>query len=93
MPLRPILKRHLTIRSSQTGTKADIEEALQYTVSGLVRGRTEVMDIVELNEALDRIKKGRVRGKLVVDLRGLDHPPNLALNGVMGQDHETLHRG
>ena len=74
MPLRPILKKHLTIRSSQTGTKADIEEALQHSVSGLVTGQIEIMDILMLNQALDRIKKGRIRGKLIVELGSLDTP-------------------
>ncbi len=69
MPLRPILRKDLTIRSHETGTKKDIEDALQYSASGLIRCRIEVLKLNDLNKALDRLKGGQVQGKLVLDLR------------------------
>jgi propanol-preferring alcohol dehydrogenase len=68
MPLRPIMQKNLTIRSHQTGTKADIEEAMQLSASGKVRCEFDVMSLLELNEALDKIKKGEVLGKIVLDV-------------------------
>ncbi|KAH8812918.1 chaperonin 10-like protein [Xylogone sp. PMI_703] len=68
-PLRPILKKHLTVKSNQTGTKEDIIEALKLSVSGQVKCNVEVMKLEQLNEALDRLKGGKVMGKLVVDLK------------------------
>ncbi len=69
MPLRPILKKNLLIRSSQTGTKADLQEALRLCAAGKVKPIFETTDLDSLNAALDRVKAGKVEGKLVVDLR------------------------
>ena len=68
MPLRPILKKDLTVRSNETGTKADIEEALRISASGKVTCEIEVMRLKDLNIALDRLETGQVVGKLVLDL-------------------------
>lgn len=73
MPLRPILKKDLIIRSNETGTKADMEEAIEISASGQVRCETEVMGLHDLNTALDRVKRGEVLGKIVLDLRSPDH--------------------
>ena len=69
MPLRPILAKDLTIRSHQTGTKVDIEEAMQLSTSGKVRCEVKVWSLSELNDALDTIKKGAMLGKIVLDVR------------------------
>ena len=69
MPLRPILKKNLTIRSNETGTKADIEETLRISAAGKTRCEVEVLQLQDLNLALDRLKGGRLLGKLVLDLR------------------------
>jgi propanol-preferring alcohol dehydrogenase len=69
MPLRPILKKNLLIRSSQTGTKADIQEALKLCAAGKVTPVFEITKLDSLNEALDRVKAGKVDGKLVLDMR------------------------
>lgn len=69
-PLRPILKKDLLVRSSETGTKQDVEEALQLAADGIVSSKIEMLDLFDLNVALDRLKAG-VLGKLVLDLR---HP-------------------
>jgi alcohol dehydrogenase, propanol-preferring len=69
MPLRPILKKDLIVRSNETGTKSDIEEALQLSAIGKVASQIKIMDLVKLNTALDMVKRGEVMGKLVLDLR------------------------
>ena len=69
MPLRPVLKKNLTIQSNETGTKADIEEALKISASGKIVCEVEVMKLKDLNAALDRLQAGEVLGKLVVDLQ------------------------
>jgi alcohol dehydrogenase, propanol-preferring len=69
MPLRPILKKDLTVRSSQTGTKQHMQEALQIFADKKVVPELEVVELRSINEALDRIHRGEVTGKLVADLR------------------------
>ncbi len=79
MPLRPILTKDLTVRSTQTGLKSDIEEALQLTADGVVQSRIEIMGLFDLNQALDRLKQGDVMGKLVLDLQRTNITGRLAL--------------
>ena len=69
MPLRPILKKDLTVRSSETGTKDDIEEALLLSAQGTISGKIQKIGLYELNHALDRVKTGNVLGKIVIDLQ------------------------
>ncbi len=69
MPLRPILKKNLTIRSNETGTRADIEEALRISASGKIVSEIELIKLTDLNSALDRLQEGKVLGKLVIDLQ------------------------
>jgi len=68
MKLRPILKKNLTIRSSDTGRKADIIEALDLCASGKVTPIVQITSLADLNNSLDKIKAGETVGKLVVDL-------------------------
>jgi hypothetical protein len=70
MPLRPLLQKNLIVRSNQTGTKADMEEALALLATGQIVPEQEIVDLRDINEALDRIKQGRVLGKLVANLSG-----------------------
>ena len=69
MPLRPILKKNLTIRSNETGTRADIEEALSISASGKIYCEIELIKLTDLNVALNRLQAGKVLGKLVIDLQ------------------------
>ena len=68
MPLRPVLKKDLSIRSHETGTKAEIEEALHWSANGTIEAQIEILDLLDLNLALDRVESGNVLGKLVLDL-------------------------
>ncbi|ETI22279.1 hypothetical protein G647_06352 [Cladophialophora carrionii CBS 160.54] len=70
MSLRPLLKKNVIVRSNQTGTKADMQEALEFLASGKVVPELEMVDLKDINEALDRIKQGKVMGKLVANLVG-----------------------
>ncbi|KIW95306.1 uncharacterized protein Z519_03890 [Cladophialophora bantiana CBS 173.52] len=70
MSLRPLLRKDLLVRSNQTGTKRDMKEALQIFAAGRVVPELEVVDLRDINVALDRIRRGEVMGKLVADLRG-----------------------
>ncbi|OQU96772.1 hypothetical protein CLAIMM_02805 isoform 1 [Cladophialophora immunda] len=70
MSLRPLLRKDVLVRSNQTGTKADMQEALRIFAAGKVVPELEVVALRDINAALDRIKQGTVMGKLVADLTG-----------------------
>ena len=69
MSLRPILKKNLMIRSNQTGTRADIEQALEMSLTGKIVCEVEIMKLRDLNIALDRLQSGKFLGKIVLDLQ------------------------
>lgn len=69
MPLRPVLKKNLTIRSNETGTRADMENTLSVSGSGKIVCEIELIKLTDLNVALDRLQAGKVLGKLVIDLQ------------------------
>lgn len=68
IPLRPILQKDLSIRASETGTKEDTAKALDFLREGKVTPRIELVKFNEINEAIDRLKNGRVYGRLVIDM-------------------------
>ena len=69
MRLRPLLQKAITVQCTQTGTKADMQVALTLGAEGKVKCKAEVLFLEDLNVALDRIRTGKVLGKLVIDLR------------------------
>lgn len=69
MPLRPILKKDLVIRSNETGTKADMKAALEICAMGKVTPELQLLGLKDINDALDKIKSGKVMGKIVLDLK------------------------
>lgn len=70
MSLRPLLKKNIIVRSNQTGTKTEMREALHFLASGQVVPEVEMVELKNINDALDRIKHGKVMGKLVANLAG-----------------------
>jgi propanol-preferring alcohol dehydrogenase len=69
MPLRPILKKDLVIRSNETGTKADMKAALEICAAGEVTPEVQMLGLKNINDVLDKIKSGKVMGKIVLDLK------------------------
>ncbi|KAJ9606754.1 hypothetical protein H2200_008763 [Cladophialophora chaetospira] len=68
MALRPLLKKNIIVRSNQTGTKVEMKEALEFLASGKVVPELELVDLKDINEALDMIEQGKVMGKIVASL-------------------------
>lgn len=68
MPLRPILKKNLVIRSNQTGTTADNRAALDLCAQGKVVPQIDIISLQDLDEALNKMKSCKTLGKFVIDL-------------------------
>ena len=69
MPLKFIIEKDLKVRSNRTGSKEDMKRAMQASAAGKITSKIEILKLEDLNLAMDRIKAGKVLGKLVVDLR------------------------
>jgi propanol-preferring alcohol dehydrogenase len=57
-----------TVRGSIVGTRKDLEEALQFAAEGKVKATIEKQPLSSINDTFDRLKKGKVNGRIVLDL-------------------------
>src|SRR5277367_241899 len=57
-----------TVRGSIVGTRKDLEEALQFAAEGKVKATIEQQPMASINEIFDRLKKGKVNGRIVLDI-------------------------
>jgi propanol-preferring alcohol dehydrogenase len=59
-----------TLRGSIVGTRLDLEEALAFAAEGKVRATIETVPLESINNVLSRLKKGDIRGRIVLDMKG-----------------------
>ena len=57
-----------TVRGSIVGTRKDLEEALQFAADGKVKATIETQPLGSINDIFDRLKQGKVNGRIVLDL-------------------------
>ena len=62
-----VLNRY-TIRGSIVGTRLDLEEALAFAAEGKVRATIETQPLESINEVFNRLKTGRVNGRVVLGI-------------------------
>jgi len=64
----PILMaaREVRIHASSVGTRQDLREVLSMAAAGKVRCHVVTRPLAEANEALDRLRKGQVFGRIVL---------------------------
>ena len=62
-----VLNGH-TIRGSIVGTRTDLEEALQFASEGKVKATIEVLPLTSINDIFDRLKAGKVNGRVVLGI-------------------------
>lgn len=70
-----------TVRGSIVGTRKDLEEALAFASDGKVKATIEKQPLESINNVFDRLKKGKVNGRIVLDIAG----------GSKAKKHETEH--
>jgi propanol-preferring alcohol dehydrogenase len=58
-----------TIRGSIVGTRLDLEEALAFAAAGQVKATIETLPLESINDIFKRLKKGKVNGRVVLDLQ------------------------
>ncbi len=57
-----------TLRGSIVGTRLDLEEALAFAADGKVKATIEMESLESINDIFTRLKKGKVNGRIVLDL-------------------------
>lgn len=60
----------LTIRGSNVGTRQDLNEAVAFALRGQVAAHIERQPLSAANEVLDRMRQGKLVGRVVLDIPG-----------------------
>jgi propanol-preferring alcohol dehydrogenase len=61
----------LTVRGSVVGTRIDLAEALALAGKGGVKATVTVEKLENINEVFNRLRKGEVEGRIVLDVEGV----------------------
>jgi propanol-preferring alcohol dehydrogenase len=62
------VQKGLTVRGALVGSRQDLNEALEFVAQGKVRAAIEVEPFERVNEVLDRLRRGEVKGRAVLKL-------------------------
>lgn len=63
-----VVFRCLTVRGSLVGTRSDMKEALAFAAAGKVKANIETAALDDINEVLERLRTGRVTGRIVLKI-------------------------
>ncbi|WP_439426187.1 alcohol dehydrogenase AdhP [Oenococcus alcoholitolerans] len=61
----------IEVRGSLVGTRSDLKEAFQFGAEGKVRPIVDKVDIHDINDVIDEMKKGQITGRKVFDFTRL----------------------
>lgn len=67
-PIFDVVIKRLTVRGSIVGTRKDLQESLQFAAEGKVKPITETQPLDAINDVFDRLKRGQVNGRVVLNL-------------------------
>ena len=68
-----VVFRCLTVRGSLVGTRKDMKEALAFAAEGNVTANIERQPLEAINDVLDRLKTGKVNGRIVLEIGAATH--------------------
>ena len=69
-PLFDVVANCITIRGSFVGTRLDMAEALSFAAAGKVKADIELQPLSAINEVLNRLERGEVPSRVVLDFSG-----------------------
>jgi propanol-preferring alcohol dehydrogenase len=68
-PIFEIVLKRITVRGSIVGTRMDLTEALAFAGEGKVTSHFSWARLEEINDVFDRMRRGTIDGRVVLDLR------------------------
>lgn len=72
LPLFDVVANCITIRGSFVGSRLDMAEALAFAAEGKVKADIEVQPLEAINAVLDRLERGQVASRVVLEFPGGD---------------------
>lgn len=70
LPIFDTVLNRFTIRGSIVGTRKDMQEAIAFAVDGKVRAQIKTAKLAEINEVFEKMKAGKIDGRIVLDISG-----------------------
>ena len=67
-PIFEIVLKRITVRGSIVGTRMDLAEALAFAAEGKVASHFSWARLEEINDVFDRMRRGAIDGRVVLDL-------------------------
>lgn len=67
-PIFDVVLKRITVRGSIVGTRRDLDEAIAFAVEGKVKSHITTAPLSDINAIFDRLKKGEVEGRMVLDM-------------------------
>jgi propanol-preferring alcohol dehydrogenase len=58
----------ITVRGSIVGTRLDLQESLDFAAAGKVKATVETARLEDINAVFDRMRQGRIEGRVVLDM-------------------------
>ncbi len=68
LPIFDMVLNGITVRGSIVGTRLDLQEALEFAGEGKVKATVSTARLEDINDVLQRMREGRIEGRVVLDL-------------------------
>jgi alcohol dehydrogenase, propanol-preferring len=66
-PIFDVVLKRITVRGSIVGTRRDLDEAIAFAAEGKVKAKITKAPLSDINAIFDRLKSGKVDGRMVLD--------------------------
>lgn len=66
-PIFDVVLKRITVRGSIVGTRRDLDEAIAFAADGKVKAEVAKVPLAEINHVFDRMKAGKIEGRMVLD--------------------------
>ncbi|WP_316164455.1 MULTISPECIES: alcohol dehydrogenase AdhP [unclassified Bradyrhizobium] len=66
-PIFDVVLKRITVRGSIVGTRRDLDEAIAFAADGKVTAEVTTAPLSEINTVFDRMKAGKIDGRVVLD--------------------------
>jgi propanol-preferring alcohol dehydrogenase len=67
-PIFDVVLKRITVRGSIVGTRRDLDEAIAFAAEGKVRSEITKAPLADINAIFDRMKSGKIDGRMVLDM-------------------------
>lgn len=67
IPIFDVVLKRITVRGSIVGTRRDLDEAIAFAADGKVRAEFTKAPLTEINTIFERMRSGKIDGRVVLD--------------------------